>query len=149
MSGCTNFKRSAFTDHQTTRGHKDALLKNRKSKSKPGETPAEKCIESLNRATFDRLSILFRNAHAIAMNSRPFRDFIWQAELDERKGLIVGKTYRNDKQCKQFVKAIAYVERNKIEQELKRAKFLSVLSDGSVDISVIDCKKLSPFQCSV
>ena len=86
----------------------------------------------------DRLSILFRNAHALAKHCRPFNDFEWMLDADEKKGLKVGSTYRNDKQCKNFIQCIARVERKKIEEEIRMANFISVLSDGSTDVSVTE-----------
>ena len=60
------------------------------------------------------------------------------SDLDEMKGLDVGDTYRNDKSCREFISAIADVERENIEMKLKEASFISVLSDGSTDVSVIE-----------
>lgn len=56
--------------------------------------------------------------------------------LDEKKGIAVGSTYRNEKQAKEFMHHIAEVERNNIRENLKNAKFLSIMSDGSTDSSV-------------
>ncbi|XP_013387851.1 zinc finger protein 862 [Lingula anatina] len=138
VTGSSNFKRGCLSDHDASQGHKDAQTYVENRRAKPGESSAEKCLQNLNQAAFDRLSILFRNAHAIAMHSCSFKQFVWLADLDEEKGLTVGKTYRNDKQCKIFIKAIAEVERQKIEDELRNAKFISVLCDGSVDVSVTE-----------
>jgi hypothetical protein len=41
------------------------------------------------------MEILFRNTHALAKNSKSVKDFTWLCELDEAKGLSIGKTYRN------------------------------------------------------
>lgn len=83
---------------------------------------------------FDKLEKLFRNSHAIAKASRPLSDFTWMARLDEKKSIDVGQTYRNVKSCKEFLVSIAAVERKKIEQQLKDAKFSTIMSDGSTDV---------------
>ena len=57
-----------------------------------GASEAEKCLQSLNKSAFERLSLLFRNAHAIAKHLHPFRNFVWMAKVDEKKGLNVGST---------------------------------------------------------
>jgi len=138
VTGCTNFKVEVLNIHAASDGHKLAVQQKKAAAAKPGETVAKKSIQSLNKAVFDRLSHLFRNAHAIAFNSRPFKDFVWMASLDELKGINIGKTYRNDKQCYAFIQAIAAVERTKIEETIQNVKFMSVLSDGSVDVSTTE-----------
>ena len=55
--------------------------------------------------------------------------------LDEAKDLKVGTAYRNDKRCKDFVKAIAINERNITFSLVEKAQFLSMVSDGSTDSS--------------
>ena len=57
-------------------------------------------------------------------------------ELDEKKGLDVGMTYRTDKQCSNFVKAIASIERDNILNKIRQVRFISVLMDGSSDRSI-------------
>lgn len=81
------------------------------------------------------MKILFRLAHALAKHGRPFSDFQWLCSLDEAKGLTVGTAYRNDKRCKDFVKAIATNQRNITLSLVEKAQFLSMISDGSTDSS--------------
>lgn len=50
--------------------------------------------------------------------------------------MAVGSTYRNDKQARTFMGYIAAVERRRIGGGIQRAKFLSLLSDGSTDSAV-------------
>ena len=54
-----------------------------------------------------QLALLFRNAHAIAKARRPFTDMEWMCDLDEKKGLDVGMSYRTDKKCCEFIQCIA------------------------------------------
>ncbi|XP_070560509.1 zinc finger protein 862-like isoform X1 [Ptychodera flava] len=138
VTGCTNMKRTVLSGHALSEGHKEAVANIARRTAKPGETEAEKCIQQMNHQVFDRLTILFRTAHAIAYHSRPFLDMIWMCNLDEKKGINVGNTYRNDKQCKQFIEAIAAVEKRGQEADLMDAKFISLLSDGSVDVATIE-----------
>ena len=56
--------------------------------------------------------------------------------LDEKKGLKVGKTYRNEVECRLFTKYIAKAEQIKLREELEETKFCSILSDGSTDTAV-------------
>ena len=50
----------------------------------------------------DRLTILFRTVHAINLQVRPACDYHWMSELDEVKGLDVGKVYRSPVKCHEF-----------------------------------------------
>ena len=60
--------------------------------------------------------IMFRTCHA---NAQPFTDFVWQFQLDEMKGLDIGKTYINEKAAKTFCHYMAEVERRKIGDCMK------------------------------
>ena len=39
------------------------------------ETEASKCVESMNKSVIDKLTVLFKNAHAWSLAGRPFNDF--------------------------------------------------------------------------
>ncbi len=78
---------------------------------------------------------LFRTTHALAKKGRPFSDFVWQVELDEKKGTKVGTQYRTDKKCSEFASSIAAVEKKKLHARLEQAKFLSFMMDGATDVS--------------
>jgi hypothetical protein len=95
-------------------------------------------LETLNKENVEKLSILFRSAHALALKSRPFTDFAWMCKLDTTKGLAVGNTYTTDKYCRNFVNAIASVEKNRIKETVENVSFLSILCDGSTDRGIID-----------
>ena len=56
--------------------------------------------------------------------------------LDEKKGVPVGKTYINDKQCREFIRSIATIERGNTEELIKDARFVGLLMDRSTDSSV-------------
>ncbi|XP_070537629.1 zinc finger protein 862-like [Ptychodera flava] len=95
-------------------------------------------LQKMNESVFSKLTNLFRNAHSIRVNSRPFKDYVWMSSLDVMKGVEVGETYRNDKACRQFITAISEVERERLQNETSDNKFISIVSDGSTDVSVIE-----------
>ena len=45
----------------------------------------------MNAEAVEKLSKLFITCHALAMKSRPFSDFTWQYEIDEKNGLPIGR----------------------------------------------------------
>ena len=134
--GGTNMKRTTLTAHEASDGHSVAVEHERNRIAHPGTSIAEQSIQKMNRAVFNKVDKLFRNAHSIAKNNRPFSDYVWMATLDERKGLILGQTYRNEKACKEFIHSIANMEKDNVMAEMKDVKFITVVSYGSTDVSV-------------
>lgn len=51
---------------------------------------------------------------------------------------MLGQTYRNDHGFKEFYKHISQVMKDEQAAIIKKTQFLSVLSDGSTDLSVIE-----------
>lgn len=47
----------------------------------------------MNDEVFAKLEKMFRTCHAMAKHNRPFKDFVWQCQLDKAKGLKIGTTY--------------------------------------------------------
>ena len=64
-------------------------------------------LTTLNSQTFNRLCRMFRTCHALGKHARPYTDFVWACDVDKRKGLDVGTSYRNDKQARIFTHHIA------------------------------------------
>ena len=54
------------------------------------------------------------------------------------KGIDIGDTYTNRKAARTFFHFIAEAIRREMRQEYCKAKFLTVLSDGSTDSSVLE-----------
>ena len=53
--------------------------------------------------------------------------------LDDMKGVQIGNTYRNDKQCATFIHHIVQAQRDEIKEMVAKAKFVSLICDGSTD----------------
>ncbi|KAK0135054.1 Zinc finger protein 862 [Merluccius polli] len=122
--------------HENSQSHKDCLIAEEKVSEPLQQAPCVISLVKLPEATKEKMAILFRTSHAIAKNARPFSDFKWMCNLDEKKGLKVGKTYRNEVECRLFTKYIAKAEQIKLREELEETKFCSILSDGSTDTAV-------------
>ncbi len=136
--GSCNLKRDSLVTHEKSEGHRYAHEYTQAKQAKAGTSIAEKALQALNQATFSRLERLVRTAHAMAKNSRPISDFVWLCEVDELKGLDIGTSYRNSNSAKEFLLAISEVERQKIECLLTKAKYATIMSDGSTDVSVVE-----------
>ena len=136
--GTQHFKLESIKYHEQSQGHQHCVSIAAANKAPPSTSIAEKTLVTLNRAQFEKMDKLFRTAHAIAKKGRPFTGFVWMCDLDEMKGLDIGKTYRNHTQAQNFISYIAMVERNNFQQELLSVGFLSLLSDGSTDSAVIE-----------
>jgi hypothetical protein len=81
---------------------------------------------------------MFRNCHALVVKNRPLSDYEWIYQLDETKGIILGKTYRNTESVKTFIAAIAHgdVEFLKVAKLITDSKFICIIGDGSTDASI-------------
>ncbi|XP_014667131.1 PREDICTED: zinc finger protein 862-like [Priapulus caudatus] len=95
-------------------------------------------VGQMNAKAFDRLTILFRNAHGIAKHCRPFTDYVWMCQLDAQKGIDIGTTYMTDIKCREFIDAIAEIERQKLEETTKKVKFISISCDEATDSAIME-----------
>ena len=139
VKGCATLKINAIQRHEISKDHNKSVEKVSAAKTLPGESPAEKALNSLTKAQNQRLTFLIQNAHAIAKKARPFTDFQYLSELDIAKGLDIGAQYLNRSKCKEFVTSISNVERQKIRDDFKdKAKAFSLMSDGSTDASTVE-----------
>ena len=59
-------------------------------------------------------------------------------DLQERHGVDVGTTYRNDHTCSSFVEFIVLEEKEKLVQALSRSRFYSFQVDSSTDVANVE-----------
>ena len=134
ITGSTNLKKSAVSDHELSLAH----VRAQKAAEKPADkntTQAGRALLAMKDGDRNRMSLLFRNAHAVAKQNRPLTDFEWLCKLDRAKGLDTGKTYLNACACLQFVAAIADCTRKDMHTILNMAPFFSIVIAGSTDIA--------------
>ncbi len=93
--------------HETTDYHKQAVSWDVARKLKPGQSQAEKALNTMNVKIYEKLERMFRTCHGLAKHNRPMSDFVFQCDLDEAKGLEVGETYRNREKAQEFSNFIA------------------------------------------
>ena len=72
--------------------------------------------------------------HYMALH-RPYSDFEWICQLDESKGLDIGRSYRSDKKAAEFVHFIAEEQRNGFKELFQKCNFFSLICDGATDSS--------------
>ncbi|XP_032362926.1 zinc finger protein 862-like [Etheostoma spectabile] len=136
--GTKNFKVEAVKDHESARSHQESLRIKTAKTGRIEESLAGRSLTLMKTSELEKMQLLFRNAHAIGKKGRPFTDFAWMCDVDRKKGLKIGETYTNDYQAKEFIHYIAEDERRKMRARLSDGKFISVMSDGSLDSAVME-----------
>lgn len=131
VTGCDSFRIEIVRAHDGSDAHKRSV--ELKLASEADKSQASTILVSLNKNISERLNILFRNAHFIAKEARPYRDYVVISQLDKAKGLDVGETYLNDESASNFVQAIAETVRLDQNKIVEMAKFISIISDGATD----------------
>ena len=79
---------------------------------------------------------LFSCSYYIAANNKPAGDMSELCNLIEKTGGDIGNMYRNNQACTKFIEAISDVFCDELKSELSAADYLSLLSDGSTDVTV-------------
>ena len=138
VQGSTNFRKTSLEKHQDSSKHVVCAKRAEALDAGQGKSEASRVLQSLNKSQMERLSILFRNAHAVAKKGRPYTDYVWMCQLDQMKGLTVGETYLTNKKAHEFVHYIAEVERAKLIELLKGKGSMSIITDGSTDSSITE-----------
>lgn len=138
IDGRHSFKVETLKYQKQSRSHQFAVDIHINTVKEPSKAPASHALSKLEKETEHKMEILFRNTHVLAKNNNSFKDFIWLCELDEAKGLSIGKTYRNPKAAKTFCSNIAQSERNSLTDDITTAHFLSLTMDGSTDAGIVE-----------
>lgn len=138
IDGCQSFKVETVKYHEESRAHQFAVDIHINTVKEPSKASASHDLSKLDKETVHKMEILFHNTHALAKNNKSFKDFTWLCELDEAKGLGIGKTYRNPKAAKTFCSNIAQTERNSLTDDITTAHFLSLTMDGSTDARIVE-----------
>jgi hypothetical protein len=142
FKGAVISKTSAFQDHQNSQKHSKLATAEKVKLAKPGSSQAEKACAMLDKQKKDRVLRLLNTAHAVVMHNRPFTDFPWMIELQDKNGLDMGATYRNDMECKYFTKYIAEAAQQEVIAWLNDAHFYSVMMDGSTNTAIREIELL-------
>ena len=136
---CSSLQFESLKMHEASKVYARSIQAAKAAAAPPGTSGSiQHAIQQLNEEAVAKLKILFSTAHALAKHCRPFTDYKWMCALDEKKGLDIGQTYRSDVKCREFVDAIAEVERKQLETAVQQSKFLAIMCDEATDAAVME-----------
>ena len=145
VQGASTMKRETVVKHSRSQCHKQAeeahvIACRRAQAHSPGEVEGsiEMAVQKMKQAELDTVKKLFRTAAYLAIQERPFSDFKSLINLQVANGVELMNIYRNDKQARSFVHAIADKLRLDTKQAMASSPFFGVLCDSSTDSSTID-----------
>ena len=122
MKGCTSLKSESLKQYETSNMHLFLAKKNMQMNRNKKKPPAMKAKLSLNNLAMDRLTILFLTVHTINLQGWPASDYCWMSELDEVKGLNIGKVYQSSQKCCEFADATVEIQCNEFLKHLVNCK---------------------------
>ncbi|KAJ8318080.1 hypothetical protein KUTeg_003171 [Tegillarca granosa] len=95
--------------------------------------------KNLDETAKRRASALFITAFYIAKENVSFSKLKNLCQLQVKNGVDLGTMYQNVDGCINMIKSIAATEKSKVSNDLvNKARFISVLADGSTDSAVIE-----------
>lgn len=86
----------------------------------------------------NRYAVLFNTAYGVAKQGKPFSDFLYVMEIQRKNKVDIGEQYMNLEGCKLFIRWITNQMKQELVTEIKNSPFMSILSDGSTDIGVLE-----------
>ena len=139
--GIGKYRLETLKSHNGSANHLKCVNRSQMDQGKADE-PLPKLFKAAfskrDQETEARLHKLFNTAFYIASENLAFRKFKGLCNLQEKNGLDFGSQYKNDKACREFVENIAAIEKERSQEEIKNARFLCVLADGSTDKSITE-----------
>lgn len=115
ISGCTFYKLDVVIKYGESKGYvRSMFIVKRKFVEK---SEVANILMIINRNNTEKLSRMIRLCYVLVMYDRFIIDFIWLCNLDERKGIELGSTYRIRDLVVEFIKCIVDVEFKKVFTE--------------------------------
>lgn len=137
VEGTSNTRTSSFKEHASTEMHKRAmaLYKKQHSSNICEYAPIAKALLllSMDELTRVRLKRKFDIAYLIAKEKMSFKKMKLLCDLEERHGVDIGGSYRNNHACATFVKFIALDLQQQLKRDISNSKFFSIQLDTSTD----------------
>ncbi|XP_006823478.1 E3 SUMO-protein ligase KIAA1586-like [Saccoglossus kowalevskii] len=151
FDGCDIFRVESIRSHESSRPHLECFAyfcrddvtqvigsPNELSSPNINATPIGLAMRKLNDDQLRRYSNLFSTVFMLAKYGKPMSDMPMQCALLRKVGAEIGDNYQNDKSASAFLTHIAAVIKKNNIHEIQDAAFLSVLADGSADVSIIE-----------
>ena len=142
VEGTTNTHASSFKEHASTEMHKRAMILYKKEHSSNvcDYAPIARALllPSMDELTSARLKRKFEIAYLIAKEKMSFKKMKTLCDLEERHGVDIGGSYRNDHACATFVEFIGADLRHQLRKDINKARFFSIQVDSSTDCGNID-----------
>ena len=151
--GAESVRTSNVRDHAQNDQHKHAmslLNKERAESSELDPVSYALIVKAFNKLPEDereRLKVKFDIVYFVGTEKLPFTSYPKICELETRHGVQVGTSYRNENAGKDFMHYIAMAKRQVLLQKLTKAKFFSLLLDGSTDKGNVDNEVLLAVWC--
>lgn len=146
VEGSKNATSDSVKKHINTDMHKratDLALKKQLGSKRYNEnvmknTPIGKSIMKMEERSKEVLRIRFNTAYYLAKNEKPFSDYPDLLALQEKNGVEKRSGYRTDRAAAIFADFIAKQLKASLEEILLKARYYSILTDGSTDTSVTE-----------
>ena len=101
-------------------------------------TPIGKCMAAASSEEKSRFAKLMDVAYVVAKEELPFAKYPTFSEVEKRHGVLLGNTYTTEHKCSEFAHIIGETMRDEVLESLSKAKYFSVLVDGSKDSGVVE-----------
>ena len=151
--GADSVRMSNLRDHARNDQHAHAMsLLNKQCAESLGlglasYAPIAKALNTLSEDERERLKVKFDIAYFVATEKLPYTKYPKICELEARHGVKIGTSYRHENAGKDFMHYIAEAKRQDLVQKVTKAKFFSLLLDGSTDKGNIDNEILLVVWC--
>ena len=153
--GADSVRSSNIKDHARTDQHAHAMLLLKKEHAvstglgPSSYAPIAKSFSALSDDSKAKLRIKFDIAHFVATEKLAFTKYPRICELEAHRGVNVGTAYTNEPAGKTVCHYIAESKREELLKCLAKAKFFSVLMDGSTDSGNIDNELFLVLWCDI
>ena len=140
FAGCggdTYFRHRILKTHGSSKEHIFCVTR-KENEQHPDQAPIQRVINRLTKESEGQMSALVTIAYVVASENMAFTKFTPLCKMQKKLGTDLGQLYQNEKACRAFVTSIAGVEEDTIISDIQKARFFTVLADGSTDSSIVE-----------
>jgi hypothetical protein len=145
--GSESMKKHSVEVHTNSTSHLEA--KRLENKTKMGievymnhvvdQTPIGRNFKNMCTKDRESLRVKFNSAYNLAKHEKPFTDFPELLKLQSKnKVMYIGESYTTDRAATKFVNVIGEITRESLNADLAKARYYSILNDGSTDMSTTE-----------